>query len=262
MPASDRVTAGKFVWHDLLTDDVDGAKRFYGDLFGWEFREVNGLEYTLVESGGTPIAGIALHSPRDPADNESQWLSSLSVRNVDQAIHTARQEGGEVLEGPLDLPGRGRFAIIADPQGAVLALLRASGGDPVDAPLPTNAWIWSELWAHDTTESGNFYRALVGYEFKSVVEPSGDEYLLLERDGVPRAGLVPLPWKQIQSSWLSYVRVSSTKQILERTPALGGRIVLGPEATGDDRLAVIADPKGAVLAVQEVGDADSGRAQP
>ena len=72
-----------------------------------------------------------------------------------------------------------------------------------------------------------------------------------------RAGLVPLPWREVDAHWLPYVAVRDLDTIVRRASELGGRIVLGPEVFGsDERMAVLADPDGGVFGVQELPSAE------
>ena len=128
---------GKFVWRDLMTDDPALVKPFYAGLFGWEYEErvAEGRPYTLVKSGGRFIGGIAKAERQAPGQPNAQWLSFMSVADVDQAQQRTRDAGGKVLRPAFDVPKVGRAAIVLDPQGAPLGLVRASFGDPADAPL-------------------------------------------------------------------------------------------------------------------------------
>ena len=135
VPLSDEPLTGKFVWHDLITDDVDQVKLFYGELMGWSFEDAthpNGGDYTLITSGDRLVGGIVQLD--DPAGAEySRWLGYLSVADVDRAVELTESQGGKAVVGPLDLPGIGRAAAVQDPQNAVLGLLRSDHGDPDDS---------------------------------------------------------------------------------------------------------------------------------
>ena len=101
MPLSDGPLSGKFVWHDLITDDIDRARQFYGDLMGWSFEDTRhpiGGEYTLILSGDRFVAGM-VHLD-DPAGVEfSRWLGYMSVADVDEAVRFNRAQGGSVAAG-------------------------------------------------------------------------------------------------------------------------------------------------------------------
>jgi predicted enzyme related to lactoylglutathione lyase len=231
------VTPGKFVWVDLVTPDVAGAKSFYGALFGWNFRD--GERYTLVLRDGKPIAGIVL--ARDP-ERESEWVGNLSVDDVDRAAARMEREGGLVEHGPLDAPDRGRIALVSDPEGALLLLVRAAEGDPPDAdPLP-NGWLWQELWTHDVEGAMRLYTQLAGYQ-SEVVEFRNIPYHVLRSADVRRAGVVEAP-PEVNPLWLPYVRVEDAAATAARAVALGARLVMQ-----DDLTAILVDPTGAPIGV-------------
>ena len=119
--AADPVEPGSFVWHDLLTRDVAGARRFYGELLGWRFEDTKRGDrpYVIARAGAAPVAGIVDVS--GIADAGTQWLSFMAVANVDTTVALFQSGGGKVLVQPRDLP-LARVAIVADPQGAPLGL--------------------------------------------------------------------------------------------------------------------------------------------
>ena len=121
---------GRFIWLDLVTEDVNAVKKFYGGLFGWTFERItNDDTYTLILADDKPMGGIFFHDQLNEV-SESRWVSYLSVPDVDDAVAIVRAQGGEIYVEPRDVPDRGRLAVIADRQGAVLALLTAKEGDP------------------------------------------------------------------------------------------------------------------------------------
>lgn len=246
---------GKFVWFDLLTNDVQGAQRFYGELFGWDFEpELSGdLFYATIKKSGTPIGSIIYLKRIDENITESRWLSYLSVPDVDQAVDYVRQGGGVVLKEPRDLPDRGRVAIVRDPQGAILALIRSKDGDPPDGDGEIGNWMSNELWTTDVTAAVAFYKTLVGFEAETVDLSTGESYRQLIQADRIRAGVVPIPWEDIKPNWLPYVAVSDISSTIAHATALGGKVVIEPDETNtDDSVAVILDPSGAAFAIQNL----------
>jgi predicted enzyme related to lactoylglutathione lyase len=150
---------GKFVWYDLITHDVDAAERFYGALLGWEFHDADGdRRYITILHQGRAIGGMAQVKREAEEANVTQWVSWLSVADVDDATAAAAAAGATVLREPRDIPERGRFALVSDPQGAIVALLRSGTGDPPDADdVAANEWLWTELWTHDVADAFAFY---------------------------------------------------------------------------------------------------------
>lgn len=248
--ASGAHLTGKFIWRDLLTDDVGAAKRFYAGLFGWEFTDVADGAYVVITHRGRPIGGIVAAETKVKVD-VSQWVSWLSVPDVDAAARAVRDAGGAVLRGPMDLEGRGRLVVVTDPQGALLVLARTTDGDPADAEAGVGDWLWTELWTHDRDASLPFYGGLVGYGVDETDLGDGEAYTVLTADGTPRAGVVENPFEQVPTHWLPYVRVADPSAVVQRVTELGGRVLVEP---GDERrkgtAAIVADPTGAAFTIQ------------
>ncbi len=244
---------GKFVWRDLVTEQPDAVKPFYAALFGWEFEEARalGAPYTLIKSGGQYIAGISRTQRRLPEQPVSQWLSFMSVADVDRAAEQTRAAGGSVVAGPLDLPNIGRGAVVLDPDGAPLGLLRSRIGDPVDTPEPAlHRFLWTEHLSRNPQASADFYAALVGFEVRKL-DFGGRSYWVLVK-GRERAGLLRNPIAVDRPIWLASVRVADPAASAARAAQLGGRVLLAPRGElRNHSLALIADPSGAVLALQK-----------
>ena len=236
---------GKFVWNDLLTDNVPAAKDFYGQLFGWTF-ETSG-NYTVIKNNGLSIAGIA-HIKGDAKNpSASRWLCTLSVADVDKAVALVVEEGGVINEGPLELANRGRGALVRDPQGAQLMLLYANNGDPEDEEPVLGAWLWHELWSNKANESLDFYQKLTGYDFEG--DPA--DYLILVKDEQWRAGIRYLDNSELEMRWVPVVRVADTDEIAARTKQLGGEVLVDPRPTQDGgSVALLSDPSNALLIIQ------------
>jgi hypothetical protein len=117
---------GVFVWEELMTTDVEGAKRFYGEVVGWESREMdmgNDFTYTLFSSGGTDRAG-AMPIPPQAEGAPPAWMTYLGTDDIDAAAEKARSLGATIMQEPWDVPTVGRLAIIVDPTGAVVGLFK------------------------------------------------------------------------------------------------------------------------------------------
>lgn len=244
---------GKFVWRDLMTDDPALVKPFYAALLGWEYVETRSLgrPYTLIRSGGQFIAGIAQGQRRLPHEGNAQWLSFLSVADVDRAAQATAAAGGNVLLAPFDVPRVGRAAVVADPQGAPLGLLRASFGDPADTPEPVlHRFLWTEALVRDPVAAARFYADLAGFEI--LVHDHGDKpFRVLKAAGRERAGVMRMPFANMNPTWLPAVMVADPAASAQRAAALGGRVLVTPRMdVRAGSVALIADPGGAVLALQ------------
>jgi predicted enzyme related to lactoylglutathione lyase len=248
---TDSWNPGRFVWADLLTDDVSAARDFYADVFGWQFDATGDDHYSQATYRGRPIAGIAHHVSEDSEVREVLWLVSVSVDDVNSAAAAVVAAGGEVLEDARDVPDRGRLAVVADNEAAVLVLLRAGAGDPRMQRAWENEWIWAELWVTDPERSAKFYESVLGYKAHTVEEQGGDNYVVLVRNGRPEAGIVKLPWDDVKPNWLPYLRVADVVATIERIKTAGGALLVEPSNAYDEgRMAIVSDPTGGVFAIQ------------
>jgi predicted enzyme related to lactoylglutathione lyase len=240
------------VWHDLLTTDVNAAKRFYGDLFGWRFEDTKRGDrpYVIARLASGPVAGLVDVS--GIADAGPQWLSFMAVANVDKTIAVAQSDGAKVLVQPRDLP-LARAAVLADPQRAPLGLAQLRGDIPDPVQPTAGHFFWQEYLAKDAAKALEFYKRLAAYEPAVSDSRLGVEYHVLKkaRGG---AGLFQLPATavDVHPNWLPYVLVDNPEAVATRVTALGGRILV-PAVPGrrNRSLVVIADPGGAPLALQK-----------
>ena len=119
--------AGVFVWHELATSNVADVKRFYSGLFGWTAHDMpmpgGSGAYTLFRHGGTDIAGCMPNQGHGKG-SPPMWLTYVAVDDVDDSAAKAQELGALLVVEPTDIPGIGRFSVIRDPHGAVLALFK------------------------------------------------------------------------------------------------------------------------------------------
>ncbi len=241
-----KVDAGKFVWIDLVTENTQDAAIFYQGLFGWRVKPAPGDKtYLVISLDGQPIGGMTAAKKQDGKAPESWWLLTLSVADVDQSVAVVKQNGGKLLEGPIDDAGRGRMALVSDPAGAPLLLLRAVGGDPVEKEAALGTWFWTDLFTRDAKAAASFYKSLAGFEKKQLDAGEGHRYLVFKQNDKPRAGLVELQWDDLEDNWMPYVKVKDVKSTISKARELGGNLILETED-----VAILVDPTGAVFGVQ------------
>ena len=245
---------GKFVWFDLFTSDLQAARQFYEALFGWSFLETHpgDNQVLTITREGVPIANAVSADRAKIKDQPSRWLSYLSVADVDQTVLRIEKNHGSVYMPPKNLPDRGRVAVVKDPEGAVFAVVTTSEGDPPDPAYDLNDFLGSELWARHLETAIQFYQALVAYEIEMVDIGNEKDYHLLVRDDQPRAGVVQIPWDDVKPNWVPYVAVEDVAVVAARVESLGGRLLIAPNPEiREGNAAIIADPSGAVFAIQE-----------
>jgi uncharacterized protein len=253
--AVDALDPGRFVWHDLMTKDVNAAKRFYGGLFGWQFENTKRGDrpYVLARIGSDPVAGIVDVSSLP--DAAPQWISFMAVPDVEKTVALVRFGGGKVLAEPREVASIARAAVVSDPQGAPLGIaqLHREIRGVVDPTNPVaSRFFWQEYLAGDAAKALDFYKRLAGYESSITDARLGVEYHVLRTTMRPRAGLFQLPESSdVLPTWLPYVFAEDPAGLAARVPGLGGRILLPADpARRNGSLVVIADPGGAPLALQ------------
>jgi predicted enzyme related to lactoylglutathione lyase len=261
-PASPEHHAGKVIFVELVTPDLAVAKQFYAGLFGWTFRDVQagGTAYAEASLDGYPVAGLVQKAIPAGEHRQPAWLTFIAARDVDATTQLASQHGAKVLFEPHSFPDRGREAVLADPQGAVFAVLASSSGDPTDVLAMPGEWIWSSLITSNPDTDAAFYQTLFDYEVFEL--PAGDsvQHLMLASDNYARASVNEQSANRpnFHPYWLNFVRVEDTVKMTAKVVALGGRVVVEPRVDRHGgKVAVVADPLGAHFGLLEWPDTDS-----
>ena len=153
---TDERYVGKVIWHDLLTKQPEASRRFYGELFGWEFEQPrlfvgvgSGDSYMLIRHNGKLIGGMVDTNALGKKENISQWITTISVADIDAAADSAAGAGGKIVNAPESIGDRGRMAVIEDSTGALFAMIQTKAGDPADSEPVHDGWLWDELWTSD-----------------------------------------------------------------------------------------------------------------
>ena len=250
---------GRIVWHDLLTSTPAESRKFYGELFGWQF-EKPGIDlgfgdessYMLIRHNGNLIGGMVDVNALNRDVNISQWVTVMSVSDINAAVGRVAADGGEVLTQPTELGSRGTLAVVADPGRALFAMLQTKDGDPAEQQPAHNEWLWNELWTDDVDRATTFYIDVVGFETEDhPIENSDHKYRVLKADDKPRVGVLANPFEGELPVWVNYIRVEDPAAITARVNELGGRIIVEaqPRSIGGT-VAFIAGPSGAGVALQ------------
>ena len=245
---------GKFIWHDLVTDDITLARDFYAELFGWEFEGRGGdrAPYLTALHNNIPVAGIVKSDRLQEGVNESRWISYISVPDVDKAAGFILNNGGLIYTAPMDVEIRGRLAIVGDNKGAAFGILRANGGDPDDTEPETGTWFWNELITYDPQNVLDFYTSLAGYEVKKTSADGLKEYIVLTVEDKLRAGITSVRWENVRPNWLPYILVSDIQSMITRAEELGASVIIAPDQKiRNGTIAILADPTGAVFGLQQ-----------
>jgi uncharacterized protein len=244
-------TPGTFCWSELATPDQTAAKAFYGGLFGWEANDTpvgDGVFYSMQLIDGKPVAAIA-PQPQQQRDAgvPPLWNSYVSVASADAVAERAKELGAAVHAPAFDVMEAGRMAVIQDPQGAYFMLWQPRhhfGAALVNAP---GTLVWNELQSPDLDGSASFYGDLFGWKLEQA-ENMQDRYLMIRNAGAMNGGVRELE-PPAPPNWLVYFGVHEIEAALSKLEELGGSKLAGPIDIGIAKLAVVADPQGAVFAL-------------
>ncbi|MEO8432470.1 MAG: VOC family protein [Acidobacteriota bacterium] len=125
-------------WYECVTRDPAAAARFYGSVFGWTTKQDPATaEYTELFLGGKVVGGMMPIAP-EWGPVPSHWMVYIQVAGCDATVEKARAKGGTVRKPPSEIPGIGRFAILADPQGAAFSIIQLEHVASADAPAPAS----------------------------------------------------------------------------------------------------------------------------
>lgn len=243
-------------WYELGTSDLDAAQGFYARVLNWQIAGAGmpGFDYRLAEAGGDKVAGMMSldHQEGSPPPN---WLIYFSVDDADRTEAAVRAAGGQVLKTSADIPGTGRFAVLADPQGAAFGILQplpmpdGSTGHAFDQAQVGHG-NWHELMTTDPNAALDFYGRLFGWK-KSKDFDMGEMglYQLFSHQGADIGGMMGLG-QAPSPCWLPYFGVDGASAAIERIQDGGGKVGGGPtEVPGPAFIAVATDPQGAYFAV-------------
>ena len=244
---------GQFVWYELMSANAPAARAFYPAVAGWATEDWPHSQYTMWTSGGIPLGGVVQLRPDQLQQGmRSAWMPYIEAGDVDETARKAAQIGGRVLFGPHDIQGTGRFAVLADPQGAVFAIyhsLSPSEGFDGD-PIP-GRFGWHELTTTDHRAALEFYRRLFGWESTGSFTMDVGEYQMYGSRGKSYGGMFTrTPEMPKIPFWLCYIAVPDLYKAISSAKHLGGKVLNGPMEVPDGSwIAVLSDPQGAMFAL-------------
>lgn len=250
---------GNPCWFELTTStgDLAAAEIFYADVLGWQFQDagMEGVPYHLASSDGAMVAGM-MEMPPDVSGLPPNWMIYFAVDDVDKAAADIRAAGGRIHRAPADIPGTGRFAIAADPQGAGFGILQllpmedgSEDGKAFDQSKAGHC-NWTELMSTDPEAGFAFYSALLGWQKSGAVDMGEmGTYHLFSQNCTDIGGMMGLGNAQ-SPAWLPYFGINGVTEAMARIEAGGGRVIHGPqEVPGGAFIAIATDPQGAHFAV-------------
>lgn len=246
--------AGTPCWADLMTNDIEKAKDFYSNVFGWEMytnpEEAFG-GYTTGQIDGETVCGLmSTQGPEQP----NAWNVYLATDDIDQTLKQVSENGGNVVMDKMVVAEHGSMAVAQDPQGAFVSFWQAEKMIGSTIANEYNTICWDELATSDIEGAKKFYTALFGWTEN---EGSTDDYYQFDVSGAARGGVRPLSENEagfMPSYWGVYFRVQSLADACAAIEKNGGEI-LTPVMNADKiEFQACKDSTGAYFAICQYED--------
>ncbi|MGQ0647057.1 MAG: VOC family protein [Gemmatimonadaceae bacterium] len=258
---------GQFIWYELTTPDVDAPKKFYPRFTGWGTQKFDD-DYTMWTDGGIPIAGIfRLNDEMRQQGIPPNWMPYVESSDVDATVQKATSLGGKVMHGPADIPGTGRFAVIQDPQGAVIGVYKsATSRGGWDGIPVVGRFSWHELMTTDYARAYDFYKALFGWDVTGEMDMGGGSMYRMFGKGETGFGGIynRMPdMAAVPPFWLVYIHVKDVAKAVAAATKAGATVVRPQmEIPGGGTIAILGDPQGAGFALHDLKALPKPKAEP
>lgn len=249
---------GSFIWYELMTSDPDGAKRFYDAVVGWDIQPPppGDMDYRMIGRNDGKHAGGVLRLNDEMQRNGARpaWMGYIGVDDVDAATAAIQAEGGQVLNEPHDIPGVGRWVLIADVQGAPIHLMTPE--PPHDQPDAVSDVFsvdqaqhmrWNELSTTDPDAALAFYTGHFGWRQEGEIDMGelGKYQFLYHGDAMIGAVMPKMPQMPV-SMWTYHIGVDDIDRATEAVRSRGGQVMQEPiEIPGGEYSINAIDPQGA-----------------
>jgi uncharacterized protein len=236
-------------WVDLSTPDPAAAKRFYGELFGWEAEDAGPPEetggYAMFRLRGKLIAGV---SPLMSDDQPPMWATYISTDDADAVVARAKDAGGQAMFDPMDVMDAGRMCVFAHPATGAFGAWQAGNHKGAELVNEPGALTWNQLHTRDQAGAAAFYEAVFGWKLGDF---GGMPMFSLGERGVASVGEMPPGTPdQVPAFWMTIFASADTDATAARAAELGGRVLAEPfDIEGVGRFAVLADPQGVAFGV-------------
>ena len=247
---------GLFGWIDLTTTDVEAARAFYSELFGWTSEDMPtpmGPAYTMCFLDGKVVAGMAPQPPgMAAAGMPSMWNSYVLVDDIDEVTARVAPAGGAVVMPTMDVMTQGRMAMVADPGGAVVGLWQPGDHHGADVFNVAGSLTWNELTTRDLDGALPFYEAVFGWRWEESDQPGYHVAMIDAKAGDDKSngGAMAMPDTvpaEVPNYWSAYIAVDDLDASVARAAASGGAVFLDAMEAGPGRFAGITDPTGGMI---------------
>ncbi|RSS81320.1 VOC family protein [Streptomyces sp. WAC06614] len=247
-------------WADAMFKDVEGAKRFYGEVLGWTFGEASSAygNYTQAYSDGKAVAAVVPPMPGSD-DMPSAWCLYFASPDAAATAEKIKAAGGELVMEPMQVGTFGTMALAKEPSGAVFGVWQPGEHRGFEKIGENGSFCWAEVFTREPDTADAFLKQVFPYSVQRI-EPGDDpaaagmdfKIFSVEGQDNPVLGRMKMdqdfppevpPYIQI------YFAVPDCDEAVSTAQKLGGRLHFGPMDSPFGRFAALADPQGAAFAV-------------
>lgn len=241
---------GMPIWYELMSTDPIASKAFYDHALAWTIGDrTDEMDYRMIDTGRGLVGGVmGLSAEMQAGGAKPGWLFYLGVEDVDATAAAITAAGGAVHMGPWTMPGVGRMAVVADPQGLPFYIMHGDSAE--DSSVYDRNGVgkcsWNELVSPDQDAGDAFYRAIFGWGFPDVMlmGPMG-EYRFFAVGDQTIGATMRYPGDDTPTGWRFYFRAPEITAAAARVAEAGGTVTSGPhEVPGGDWVIISRDPHG------------------
>ena len=253
MPARENAPLGSPIWVDLMTSDTDGARAFYGELFGWECAEPNADfgGYANFTKDGDLMGGLMAKQEEAMPD---VWTIYLEVADAEKTVAQATDRGLGVIVPAMAVGDLGTMAVVIDPSGAAIGMWQPGTHTGFGRWMEDGTPGWFELHTRGYDEVIPFYQDVFGWETNTEGDGPDFRYTTEVVGETQYAGIMDasgfLP-EGVPSNWSVYFHVDDADAAIAKVVELGGAVVMPAEDTPYGRLATVTDPTGALFRLHQ-----------
>jgi predicted enzyme related to lactoylglutathione lyase len=240
-----------FIWYDLLTPDLKKAEAFYAAVVGWRIADsgMPGTRYSILHAGDVMVGGLMEPRPGSAGESTSRWHGYIYSADVDGDAARVKELGGRICLPPEDIPGIGRFAIVADPDGAVFNLFKPNSTEsPTRVADGTMGHVgWRDLCSGTGDQMWKFYSGLFGWTRTDAMDMGefGTYQMFATGEGSV-GGMMPRQKGMSAGRWLYFFNTDAIDAARARAVKAGGTIYQEPmEVPGGQWIVQVRDPGGA-----------------
>lgn len=246
---------GRFVWHEHMTTDPKAAIAFYSEVVGWKTQPFGeGHDYEMWVGSQGPLGGVMqLPEEAKKMGARPNWMGNVAVADVDATCAKAKAMGGKVYKEPSSIPDVGRFAVLGDPQGAVIAAFAPARDMPLHDETKPGEFCWNELLTSDQPAALSFYSSLFGWKVLSEMDmgPMG-KYVIYGVGDKQLGGMMTTPkGAPMPPMWMFYAETADLDAALARATKMGAKVMNGPMDVPGGRMVQMMDPQGAAFALHQ-----------